>query len=124
LLTTNKNGYKMKKIAIWLTYDLGVGGDFQGLYSWLDDKKSIECGNNNAYFKYSFSDAITSDDQLLAALKAELEEKVSFKAGNRIYIIRKSIDTGKSTGSFVIGKRKANPWEGFGTKSEATIDEE
>ncbi|MDR0845353.1 MAG: hypothetical protein LBN71_09030 [Tannerella sp.] len=24
--------------AIWLNYDLGVGGDFQGLYSWLDDQ--------------------------------------------------------------------------------------
>jgi hypothetical protein len=38
----------MKKIAIWFTYDLGVGGDFQGLYSWLDDREAIECGNNNA----------------------------------------------------------------------------
>jgi hypothetical protein len=117
----------MKKIAIWLTYDLGVGGDFQGLYSWLDDREAIECGNNNAYFKYSFPDTIASDAQLSEALRAELEEKVSFKAGNRIYIIKKSLDAdkhGKFIGSFVIGKRKASPWEGFGTKFETTIDEE
>jgi len=116
----------MKKIAIWLTYDLGVGGDFQGLYSWLDDKDAIECGNNNAYFTFSFSDTINSDTQLLEILKKDLEGKVSFKAGNRIYIVRKSLDAskaGKSIGSFVIGKRKASPWEGYGTKTENTIDE-
>jgi hypothetical protein len=73
---------------------------------------------------YPVSDAVTSDSQLLEALKTELEEKVSFKAGNRIYIIRKSFDTGKSVGSFVIGKRKASPWQGFGIKSMNTIDEE
>jgi hypothetical protein len=65
----------MKKIAIWLTYDLGVGGDFEGLYSWLDDKEAIECGNNNAYFKYSIQDTMISDTQLLDALKTELEKK-------------------------------------------------
>jgi hypothetical protein len=61
----------MKKIAIWLTCDLGIGGDFQGLYSWLDDKEAIECGNNNAYFKYSIPNTVTSDFQLLEALKTE-----------------------------------------------------
>ncbi|MDR2691003.1 MAG: hypothetical protein LBB73_01685 [Dysgonamonadaceae bacterium] len=69
----------MKKIAIWLTYDLGVVGDFQGLYSWLNDMEAIECGNNNAYFKYSFSDTITSDAQLSNALKTELEKKYLLK---------------------------------------------
>jgi len=29
----------------------------------------------------------------------------------------------KSIGSFIIGKRKANPWEGYGTKTENSIDE-
>ena len=106
----------MKKIAIWFTYDLGVGGDFQGLYSWLDDKEAIECGNNNAYFSYSYSDSIASDEQLLSELKTELEKKVSFKAGNRKYIIRKSLNSdknGKSIGSFVVGKRKASPQKNF-----------
>ena len=113
----------MKTIAIWLTYDLGVGGDFQGLYSWLDDKGAIESGNNNAYFKYSYPKNITSDTQLVETLKKELEETVSFKAGNRIYIVRKSLSKDNSIGSFVIGKRKASPWEGYGTKIENIIDE-
>ncbi len=117
----------MKKMTIWLTYDLGVGGDFQGIYSWLDDHKAIECGNNNAYIRnYEYLDNITTDDEFVAALKDELESKITFKPGNRIYIVRQSIDgknKGKNIGSFVIGKRKASPWEGFGTKTENSIDE-
>lgn len=121
-----KTSINTKTIAIWLTYDLGIGGDFQGLYSWLDDKEAIECGNNNAYLKYSYSDDITSDNQLVKTLQEDLEKTVSFKPGNRIYIVRKSLDTDKqrrSIGSFVIGKRKASPWEGYGTKIENVIDE-
>jgi len=116
----------MKKIVIWLTYDLGVGGDFQGLYSWLDDNNAIECGNNNAFFSYSYPENIKTDDNFVEFLKNELENKIKFNPGNRIYIVRKSIDinkNGKSIGNFIIGKRKANPWEGFGTKTENSIDE-
>ena len=116
----------MKKIVIWLTYDMGVGGDFQGIYSWLDDYEAIECGNNNAFFKYSYPDKIQTDEDFVEHLKKELESKINFIPGNRIYIIRKSIDSeknGKTTGSFILGKRKANSWEGFGTKTENSIDE-
>ena len=116
----------MKNIAIWLTYDMGVGGDFQGLYSWLDDNKAIECGNSNAFFKYSYPDEIQTDKDFVEFIKGELESKVDFKPGNRIYIIRKAINVdknGKTMGSFIIGKRKANPWEGFGTEAENSIDE-
>jgi hypothetical protein len=112
----------MKNIAIWLTYDMGVGGDFQGIYSWLDDNNATECGNNNAFFKYSYPDDIQTDGEFVKYIKSELESKVDFKPGNRIYIIRQAIN-GKSMGSFIIGKRKANPWEGFGTKAENSIDE-
>lgn len=116
----------MKEISIWLSYDLGVGGDFQGIYSWLDDNKAIECGNNMAYFKYVYPDNIQTDKNFVEYIKNELEAKVEFKPGNRIYIVRKSIDkgkNGKAVGSFVMGKRKANPWEGFGSKTENSIDE-
>lgn len=115
----------MKKTTIWLTYDMGVGGDFQGLYSWLDDNNAVECGNNLTFLKYSYSDEIQTDNDFVEYIKKELESKVNFKPGNRIYIVRKAIDIdrdGKIVGSFIIGKRKANPWEGFGTKTENSID--
>lgn len=116
----------MKSIAIWLTYDMGVGGDFQGIYSWLDDNNAIECGNNNAFFKYSYPDNIQTDKEFVDFMKADLESKIEFKPGNRIYIIRKALDSdrnSKAMGRFIIGKRKANPWEGYGTKTENSIDE-
>ena len=116
----------MKEAVIWLTYDMGVGGDFQGIYSWLDDNEAIECGNNVAFFNYSYPEGIDTDDALAEHLKSELESKIDFKPGNRVYIIRKSLDkkrNGGTIGRFIIGKRKANQWEGFGTKSENSLDE-
>jgi hypothetical protein len=113
-------------IAIWMTYDLGVGGDFTHLYSWLDDHEAIECGNNIAFFKYKIPSTLQTDKELVNYLKQDLEKNVDFTAKNRVYIIRKSIGSeNKGTiGTFIIGKRKANPWEGFGTKVDNTVDEE
>ena len=31
--------------ALWLSYDLGVKGDHEGLDAWLDDHDAEECGN-------------------------------------------------------------------------------
>lgn len=45
----------MKK-AIWISYDLGVKGDYEGLYAWLDDHKAIECGDSVAFINYSVRD--------------------------------------------------------------------
>jgi len=109
--------------AIWLNYDLGVGGDFQNLYSWLDDHEATECGNNTAFFKYDFPDDIKTDEDLSRYLENDISKTVNFLPTNRIYIIRKSLDNNNIKGSFIIGKRKATPWEGFGTKVENLIDE-
>ncbi|GHT44915.1 hypothetical protein AGMMS49965_21390 [Bacteroidia bacterium] len=109
-----------KEVAIWMSYDLGVGGDFEGLYAWLDDHGAIECGNNVAYFKYK--PTFDTDKELANSLKKDLSEKVKFAPTNRIYIVRRT-EKGKSIGTFIVGKRKASPWEGFGTKTNNTIDE-
>ncbi|KAA6338722.1 hypothetical protein EZS27_013304 [termite gut metagenome] len=106
------------KTSVWLTYDLGVKGDYKGLYAWLDDHEAIECGNNLAYFKYEFND----NDSFENNLRKDLERKVTFEPGNRIYVVRvKNIDGQKKTiGSFLIGKRKASSWEGYGEKVDDT----
>jgi hypothetical protein len=39
----------MKK-RFWLSYDLGIDGDYDGLYGWLDRIKAIECGDGLASF--------------------------------------------------------------------------
>jgi hypothetical protein len=111
----------MNEVSIWMTYDLGVGGDFSGLYSWLDDHDAIECGNNIAYFKYKVPTTLTADKEIANLLKRDLSN-IKFTPTNRIYIVRRSIEKGTVVGTFIIGKRKANPWTGFGTKTDNTID--
>ena len=107
----------MKK-AVWISYDLGIKGDYQGLYSWLDDHNAIECGNSVAFIHYP------TKKNLIPELKKDLESKIDFKSGDRIYIVRIEAIEGKDLirGRFIIGKRKSNPWEGYGTKTTDTVD--
>ena len=108
---------KMKK-AVWISYDLGIKGDYQGLYSWLDDHKAVECGNSIAYIQFE----VKTD--LIKELTEELNLNVDFKAGDRVYIVRREVDGLKTSikGSFIKGKRKSNPWEGYGTSVDNSID--
>lgn len=115
----------MAKKGVWLTYDLGVGGDYRNLYSWLDDHEAIECGNNVAYFQveWNCSDDAGSVDRLLSDIKS----RVDIKPGNRLYLIRpkkkNSTDKIATIGSFIVGKRMANPWEGYGTHTTDETEE-
>jgi len=107
----------MKK-AVWISYDLGIKGDYQGLYSWLDDHNAIECGNSVAFIHF-----IAKKD-LIPELKEDLESSIDFKPRDRVYIVRLETVKGKklARGRFIIGKRKSNPWDGYGTKIDDTID--
>jgi hypothetical protein len=40
------------KSAIWLTYDLGIRGNYSALYAWLDEHGAKECGDSTAFLKY------------------------------------------------------------------------
>ena len=92
---------------VWMSYDLGVTGDYESLYAWLDDHNAKECGNSVAYFSFSY------DRDLLESLKAEIEDAVSLNKRTRIYIIYR--DNEETKGRFIIGGRKSGPWDGFGT---------
>ncbi len=102
--------------TIWLSYDLGVKGDYPSLYSWLDNHNAVECGDNVAVFKYEASD----EDKLPEILKHDLESNVAFGQSDRIYIIWKN-KQGLNKGRFIVGKRKASPWQGYG-ESEVEDD--
>lgn len=111
--------------SIWLTYDLGVGGDYQNLYAWLDDHNAVDCGNNFAYLWIPYQKGM-SDDEFMNNILKDIEAYVSLKPGNRIYIVRSYQDDNdekKMKGSFIYGKRKASPWEGFGSKTNDTAEE-
>lgn len=40
-----------KDQTIWLSYDLGLKGDYPGLYAFLDAQEARECGEGLAFFK-------------------------------------------------------------------------
>jgi hypothetical protein len=57
----------IKKIA-WMSFDLGVQGDYEGLYRWLDAQGARECGDNLALFSFA------SKKDLPAEVKARRRE--------------------------------------------------
>lgn len=118
----NYNILIMKK-SVWMSYDLGVQGDYNHLYAWLDNHNAVECGDSMVYFVYEVPDE-TDDDTFKTILREDLESSIKFNPGNRIYMVRRVKDDKKDAyyGQFIIGKRKASPWEGYGDKAENNDD--
>ena len=103
--------------TIWLSYDLGVSGDYEGMYSWLENHGAKECGSSVAFLKsYEF------DGDLLESLRADVRDTVMLNRRSRIYVIFS--DNGRLRGRYVVGKRKAPPWTGFGDEQEPEVDED
>ncbi|MFH1115168.1 MAG: hypothetical protein V1792_14760 [Pseudomonadota bacterium] len=38
----------MKK-GVWIYFDLGINGDYEGMYEWLDKHNAHACGENFAF---------------------------------------------------------------------------
>ncbi len=108
---------KMINKAVWLSFDLGVGGDYPRLYNWLDNHDAIECGDSLAFFKYSIDSK--QEDELVALIKKDLEKSIKIRPGDRVYIIRREVTSSGSSvrGTFLFGNRKGSPWEGYGNKT-------
>ena len=96
---------------IWLSFDLGVRGDYEGMYAWLDDQKAKECGSSVAFFSYSHD-----GEALCESLKAEIEAAVSLDKRSRIYIVYR--EKTRLRGHFLVGRRKSAPWVGYGIHGE------
>jgi len=83
----------------WLSFDLGLRGDYDALYSWLDKLGALECGDSVATFQSK-----KSRDQLVR----ELRNLLDAKKNPRVYIVS------RQSGKFVLGRRKARaPWTGY-----------
>lgn len=93
------------RALIWLSFDLGVRGDFEGMYEFLDDHEAKECGDSLGTFWFEYK------KDLVTELAKELRTKVTFDKRSRVYVVHFS--QGKSTGRFIIGKRKSPTWTGF-----------
>ncbi len=100
---------------VWMSYDLGVTGDYEGMYAWLDDRAAKECGSSVACFSFSH----TGD--VLDSLKAQIKGAVSLNRHSRIYVIY--TDEEGTKGRFIIGGRRSAPWDGCGMHEADSYDQ-
>ena len=99
-----------KTHRVWLSYDLGLRGDYESLYEWRDERGAEECGDSIATF-------LTSDSR--EQLRDSLVDVLQGTPKARIYVI-----TSEGAGKFIFGKRKAAPWTGaFQTAVESALDQ-
>ncbi len=94
-----------KQNGIWISFDLGVQGDYEGIYRWLDEKSAIECGDSLAFLNYKYS------GDLLKKLQADFKSAISVDKKTRIYVIR--LENGKMKGKFIFGSRRQPAWTGM-----------
>ena len=83
----------------WLCFDLGLHGNYDALYEWLDQQEAGECGDSVATFRTE-----RSREQITKELRSLLRGAKNA----RVYLI-----TLKEGGRFVLGRRKVSPWQGF-----------
>jgi hypothetical protein len=104
------------KNFVWVSFDLGVKGDYEGMYAWLDSQDAKECGDSVACFWFEHG---TRD--LLKELTKQLKHNVELdEKRSRVYVIR--LVKGKMKGSFIFGRRRNSPWSGFGAAGEDAED--
>lgn len=90
---------------IWISFDLGVQGDYEGIYRWLDERSALECGDSLAGLNYEYS------GDLLDQLHDDLKDKININNKTRIYVIR--LEAGKMKGKFIFGARRQPAWTGM-----------
>jgi len=102
------------KHFVWLSFDFGIKGDYEGIYTWLAAKKAKECGDNVACLWYEHA------GELLADLKRDLNKAVDLSAKSRIYVIH--LVDGRMKGRFIFGRRRPAPWAGYAEIEEEAED--
>jgi hypothetical protein len=96
------------KSAVWISFDLGVQADYEGMYAWLDEHEARECGDSLAFLNYEYTTG-----SLLDSLTTDLQKSVQITKRTRIYVIYREQESKKMKGIFIFGGRKAPPWSGF-----------
>ena len=54
-----------------LNFDLGIRGEYDSLYTFLDKNKALDCGNSNCAFEYHFKGTDLSFEDKFIQLKKE-----------------------------------------------------
>jgi hypothetical protein len=105
--------------AIYISFDLGLRGDYNGLYVWLDSMHARECGNNVALVQRDFDH--DDHNSIYESFKSEITTKVRLEPTDRIYISLIGAD-GQMKGRFLFGGRKRALWEGFSSTDDSVED--
>jgi hypothetical protein len=102
-----------------MSYDLGVDGDYDGLYHWLDKVGAKECGDSVASFDFKYSSKFEVE------LKRALKGAFKVTKRTRVYIVRREPKNGESRvkGSWLIGSRRAAPWAGHAYSYDRSDEE-
>lgn len=91
----------------WVSFDLGLRGNYDDLYAWLDSQQAKECGESVATFE---------SDKSRDEITAEIKKIVS--PGARVYLISR-----KEGGRFIMGKRRPASWAGYAvTELESDVE--
>lgn len=106
----------MLSAKLWLSYDLGTLGDYDGLYSWLDDHGAKECGRSVATLTFEYS------NDPFQELCDELDQTVTLDRQSRIYVMFRDKHTNRNVGRFIKGRRRQAPWTGYGSQTESDED--
>jgi hypothetical protein len=106
----------MKK-AFWLSYDLGIKGDYTGLYTFLDSVDAKECGDSITFFQKDYG------NDFLDSLTNELKKYVKLNNTDRIYVVYADSSSKKTKGKWLFGGRKRAPWEGYAVKESSTEED-
>ncbi len=109
----------MQEKTIWLSFDLGIRGDYPNLYKFFDEHHAEACGGTLAVMKYAFASDLVSE------LKADLSKRLTLKSTDQIYLIYRDDETARIKGLFLFGVRSKPAWEGYAAEPlRQTVDEE
>ncbi len=108
----------MTSSTIWLSFDLGIRGDYEGLYSWLAGYKAKECTDSVAVLNYRYSGS------LIDYLKEDIKKNVNIDKRTRIYVIYREITSNKNKGNFLFGGWRTPAWASYDLAEVGAIDDE
>jgi len=109
----------MKTKAIFITFDFGIKGDYEGLYKWLDEHEAQERGYGIAFIKaYQCKDQIKTDIGFVKEIRESISKLTTLGKSDRIYMIWNSFEASKMKAAFLFGKSKQAPWTGFAQNNE------
>ena len=90
---------------IWLSFDLGIDGNYSDLYAFLDDKGAKECGE-------SLATMVLPSRADLDRFITEIKKRTKPRKTDRLYVVYAK-ENGGVTGKFIHGARKRSPWAGY-----------